>query len=318
MGYKIMYGRQFIKTTRGIIPLALCGSNNVTERINGREVRERHWCVYGKDKTEYTPEEYLAYAESFCGTEFQQHFMSGGKWVNDKGWLTWVRNEIKQALTIEEIRAVLPVQGLTCSICVGEKDSYLSRQEDWRHCNTTPDLESWLDNAYLRLQELEGSSRYAYISLSLYGRQPLKIQSRREPEGQVLIAVGKNNYVTELEHRSYSYSTDISNAIVFESTNAARNRLAHCGHRFDGKMRFVKAENKFAVKNYRILAKTDLYPNGVYIKQLTSRALRFTYNPEYALKFTEQAARKYVTKLGNRFRGVREYLVVNVAEGGAV
>ena len=46
MSYTIMYDKQFLKTSRGIIPLALYGDNNVTERINGHERRDRHWGVY--------------------------------------------------------------------------------------------------------------------------------------------------------------------------------------------------------------------------------------------------------------------------------
>ena len=30
MSYTIMYGRQFVKTSRGVIPLVLYGSNNLT------------------------------------------------------------------------------------------------------------------------------------------------------------------------------------------------------------------------------------------------------------------------------------------------
>ena len=62
MSYTIMYGKQFLKTSRGIIPLALHGDNNVTEYVRGREVRERHWSVYANDKIEFTPDEYLAYS----------------------------------------------------------------------------------------------------------------------------------------------------------------------------------------------------------------------------------------------------------------
>lgn len=84
MSYTIMYGKQFIKTSRGIIPLALHGDNNVTEYVRGREVRERHWSVYSNDKIEFTPDEYFAYLRSFCGNEYQEHFFANGKFVNDK------------------------------------------------------------------------------------------------------------------------------------------------------------------------------------------------------------------------------------------
>lgn len=42
MSYSIIYGRQFVKTTKGIIPMILSGSNNCTEFIQGREVLERN------------------------------------------------------------------------------------------------------------------------------------------------------------------------------------------------------------------------------------------------------------------------------------
>ena len=56
MGYTIVYARTFIKTTKGIIPLVLHGSNNCTEFVNGREVRERSWDIY-HDKLCELPED---------------------------------------------------------------------------------------------------------------------------------------------------------------------------------------------------------------------------------------------------------------------
>ena len=114
MSYTIMYDRQFLKTSRGIIPLALYGDNNVTERVNGHERRERHWGVYANRKTEFTPDEYMSLIQSWCGSEFQEHFVSHGKWVDDKGIIAWAKNGIKNALTIEEIRKIVPVQSMTC------------------------------------------------------------------------------------------------------------------------------------------------------------------------------------------------------------
>ena len=149
MSYTIMYDRQFLKTSRGIIPLALYGDNNVTERVNGHERRERHWGVYANGKTEFTPDEYMSLIQSWCGSEFQEHFVFHGKWVDDNGIVAWAKNGIKNALTIEEIRKIVPVQSITCYISVWGKD-YSHRNEDWRYCNTTEQLEQWLDMAYAR------------------------------------------------------------------------------------------------------------------------------------------------------------------------
>ena len=62
MSYSIIYGRQFVKTTKGIIPMILSGSNNCTEFIQGREVLERNWypmTLSNKDKRIAIPAEEL-------------------------------------------------------------------------------------------------------------------------------------------------------------------------------------------------------------------------------------------------------------------
>ena len=97
--------------------------------------------------------------------------------MNDKGLIAWAKNGIREALTIEEIRKVIPVQSVTCYILVGITDSYESRTEEWRYCNTTEELENWLDTAYARAEELKPVSRYAVICLALYGRNPLCIEA---------------------------------------------------------------------------------------------------------------------------------------------
>lgn len=183
MSYTIMYDRQFLKTSRGIIPLALYGDNNVTERVNGHERRERHWGVYANGKTEFTSDEYMSLIQSWCGSEFQEHFVFRGKWVDDNGIITWAKNGIKNALAIEEIRKIIPIQSITCYLSIWEKD-YLHRTEEWRYCDTTKLLEQWLDTAYARKEELSADpSLDVFICLSYLRQEPLKLAARKEPEG---------------------------------------------------------------------------------------------------------------------------------------
>ena len=312
MSYTIMYGKQFIKTTRGIIPLALYGDNNVTEHVNGREVRERHWGVFANNKTEFTPDEYMSFIQSWCGSTYQEHFMSHGKWVDDKGLITWAKNGIKNALTIEEIKEAVPVQSLTCYILIGINDSYKSRQDDRCFCDTTKQLETWLDNAYRHIDELKSNSRYAFIALSLFGREPLSIAPKKEPEGKVLVSNGRNKYLSKLTESVYGYTSDISKAIVFNSTHDARNCLAQVNRIRLEKLRFVKAENQSIAKDYRVLVKTESYPDGVYVQKLTRSSLYFCRNTDSALKFvSEQSALKYIDKLKPRFSRITDYAVIH-------
>lgn len=314
MSYTIMYDRQFLKTSRGIIPLALYGDNNVTERVNGHERRDRHWGVYANDKTEFTPDEYMSLIQSWCGSEFQEHFVSHGKWVGDKGILAWAKNGIKTALTIEEIRKIVPVQSVTCYISVWGKD-YSHRNEEWQYCDTTAQLEQWLDTAYARKKELcADPSLDVFICLSYLNREPLKLASAKEPEGEVIVHK-ENRYLSEVTDISYTFSPDIADALVFKNTAEARNLAAHSGQHFLYKARFISANNKFTVKSYRVKAILPEYPNGVYIQRLTRNTLRFCHESRYALKFTtEQQAQKYIAKLCSRFQRVINYSVVQAKE----
>ena len=314
MSYTIMYGKQFLKTSRGIIPLALHGDNNVTEYVRGREVRERHWSVYANDKIEFAPDEYLAYLQSFCGDEYREHFYANGKFVNDKGLIAWAKNGIREALTIEEIRKVIPVQSVTCYILVGIKDSYESRTEKWRYCNTTKELENWLDMAYARVQDLKPVSRYAVICLALYGREPLCIAARREPEGKVILRVGADRYVSELSPHGYALSPDITQALVFDSPADARNAIARSGQYLPRKFRFISAGAQPCIKPYRVKAFFPAFPQGIYIKRLGKYSLRFCHEEAYALKFASaKQAQEYIDKLGDRFKDI-SYIVVQLKE----
>ena len=72
MSYSIIYGRQFVKTTKGIIPMILSGSNNCTEFIQGREVLERNWypmTLSNKDKRIAIPAEELLLSSKMRFTE---------------------------------------------------------------------------------------------------------------------------------------------------------------------------------------------------------------------------------------------------------
>ena len=106
MSYSIIYGRQFVKTTKGIIPMILSGSNNCTEFIQGREVLERNWypmTLSNKDKRIAIPaEELLERARAIStgdGADYE-FAKQGGKWLYCKDVLKWVESGIRNAMTL--------------------------------------------------------------------------------------------------------------------------------------------------------------------------------------------------------------------------
>lgn len=318
MGYTIMYGRQFVKTSRGIIPLALCGSNNCTEFINGREVRERSWTVYAVNKVEYSVAEYIAESQGFCGKGNNEHFNQNGKWVDDAAWMRWINNGIKQAKTIEEIRETLPNQSLMCYLSVWKKREY-RKENEWGNqtemrcfCETTKQLEEWLDKAYERKNNINREEDCIHICLSFMGREPLRFQSVKEPNRKV-IAKRKNYYICELDETGWRKSTtDIKQAIVFDSVEDAKQALP--AWKYD-KIRFIKAENKEIEKAYRILVKSKSYSGGYYVWKLTRGGLKGCHEPEDGMRFvSEQAAQRYIDKtLRPRFMNITEYNIIRIA-----
>lgn len=119
MSYSIVYAREFIKTGDGrILPLVLCGSNNCwTIGISGRESRERHWNLMYIKNNEIPalfPKQLIDKVKAYIPSEYQQHFMRSGKWVDDAGLMRFFENGIKKAKTLEEINDELLIKSRLC------------------------------------------------------------------------------------------------------------------------------------------------------------------------------------------------------------
>ena len=168
--------------------------------------------------------------------------------------------------------------------------------------------------AYARAEKLKPVSRYAVICLSLYGKTPLRITARREPEGKVILRIGADKYLSELSPLGYTLSPDIKQALVFNSPAAARNAIARSGQYLPRKFRFLSADTKYKLKPYRVKAFLPAFPQGIFIKRLGKYSLRFCHEEAYALKFSSaKQAQRYIDKLGCRFKDV-SYAVVQSEE----
>ena len=75
MSYEIVYGSQFIKTTRGIVPCILYGSNNCSDILpNGRKVAERSWSNFNNNIIDVSSDEIIKFFKSWTGGAYQEHF----------------------------------------------------------------------------------------------------------------------------------------------------------------------------------------------------------------------------------------------------
>lgn len=178
MSYTIMYGRQFVKTSRGVIPLALYGSNNLTVSAGSDKGKVFHyWSIYAREGVEFTPEEYMDMVNSWCGKGNQQHFKMHGRWIDDNGLIAWAKNGIKKAATVEEIKRYYPDQILEGQICIFDNVSYNSKHVNRVYFSSTFALEKWLDEAYVRVKELtvEKPNSTVMIEVSFLGHDSFSV-----------------------------------------------------------------------------------------------------------------------------------------------
>lgn len=150
MGYTIIDARSFIKTTRGIIPLALGGSNNCSEFIydrnfKPREVRERHWFLLGGINLLELPEdEFVAKVNTTFPDTDDECWMMNSKWVTCSQARKWFARAAKDAAPLEDILAANPgVNDLNVGLMPYTSGDHLL----WRYVRTTDELEVWLDEA---------------------------------------------------------------------------------------------------------------------------------------------------------------------------
>ena len=296
MSYTIIYDRRFLKTTRGIIPVVLVGSNNCTtitfdSRNRRREVRERSWTPTRSEWIEAEPETILqAVAAYEPGHEM---FMHHGKWIYSEDAARWYANGIKAAATLEEYKRANYEQALTCELICYHKDKYAPERELWGVCNTTAELEQWLDQAMPRKAELEKDGKYSvYVSISFMGEKPLAAPPAAAIQSEPVVAKkGTRDYVQSFEKdRSLSFTQDIRKAYVFASPEDAREKMGN-----HWKLRFVKQSAVKKQKHY-VLQLEGGYMGGNYVVKKTPCNLHYTCKREYARNFPSRSAAVHYAK----------------------
>ena len=312
MSYDIIYGRQFIRTTRGIIPLVLGGSNNCTMFYGGKEIRERHWFVpYGDDWIDCPEAVLLEKAEKRLGgpgRSEEECLVIGSKWANCGEFLRYLRNGVKNARPIEEICELRPGQYLSCLL-----SHYNAISDPWQHdlqqeIRTTPELELWIDQARKRKQDLlaDGMAKCVCICISFQGIRPLCIDraSTSSRLSGAVLAKYKNDYVERVDGRRVQLCGSIARALEFEKIEDAKLVLPTLSSPYC----FISAKNKAKDARKRcVLRVTEGSRAGLYLRRRCARSLYFTTDANNAKRFiTENAAQKWFTEyIGSRFPGVK-------------
>lgn len=228
MSYAIVYAREFLKTNDDrIIPLVLSGSNNCYEMYNGRERRERCWWtlyIPHSSSPAIRSEELMEIIKSRVPSD-NEHFVRGGKWVDDKAFVRFYENGIKKAKTLEELNdeAMHPVrlEGVI-TIPKGMNDVDTVHQ---CFIKDSGELDGFLDFVDEYISKHSGEKYF--ISIFYNREDPIKrkVTKKRSKiflEENYYVVKIADNYVTQITRMSLRCSPYVSAAKRFASERFAR------------------------------------------------------------------------------------------------
>ncbi len=308
MGYTIMYSRQFVKTTTGIIPIALYGSSNVTtyNPKTGREIRERSWnflpCMSRTlDMCNVPAAQLLQEVHEVYEDAGSEIWKQNGKWVDGPGVIRFFEQGVKYAKTLEEIREVHFAQSLNCSI--SHYEDFRCIVELQRDVASTEALEEFVADAKTRYQQLQNEGRHPYINIGFWGNEPLNCERSKSVDSHTgpVLAKCRNNYVVRWSDDKQTLECNSKSpevAHVFQSVDEAKSMLPP---QF-GPYTFVDAKRALRLKPF-VLRVSGGYRNGLFIKKLSGRSLYFTEWADNAKRFhtAAEAQRWFDEYVNTRF-----------------
>lgn len=322
MSIEIIYGRQIVRTTRGLIPLFLHGSSNCTMLVGSREVRERYWSPMSFHLEEVPESELLENIEHYRTEDADREIcrISGRGNVCGAEWYRYLVNGVKAAKTIEEI-VELANAPLRCSISYAIDDAsssswfYTWKRDACATIRDTPSLEKWMDEATARKAEIASDKTTKYVSLvaEFDSLKPLGIDRiKQDIKGPVVAKLGKL-YVGDYGPHKVMFANSIQEAMEFDSVDYARSVLPpmpRCTYSF------TKATRKKddALKKW-VLKVENGSRKGFYIKKLNSRSMEFCRDPISAKRFKSEAdANEWFTEKRIAFRYETACNVASVAK----
>lgn len=300
MSYDICYDRCFLKSALGITPMWLVGSSNCTESVYGMDGKwherlERHWSPLC-NLAGVSEKELMEKAYSYVPSHYNQHFKRGGKWVDDAGWIRFVENGIKKAVTVEQLLKFSGRTQMYCRLHVWVKDDSHYELQTW--VSTTAEFDEWLRQAK-ELKSGRNDEWGPWFCIDMGMNEPLHI-GNSEPKLPGRVAVKyKNNYIVGVDVHGISYCKRVEQALIFDSLEEAKKACEGRGLQVqyvDGDAVAARKEWSWAV---RVASGVH---EGSYIEKKTASSIRLERDTKYAKRFpTKAAAEKYFAGLRPRY-----------------
>ena len=300
MSYEIVYNKAFIKTTRGIIPLLLSGSNNCTEYHLGRERREREWGLFwGNKHIEIDAQDLLTFMADYGAGDNCDFCKYGNKWLTSKDAYDFYKKGIKNAHTLEEwlenghYKKYGSMGYLRCFISDWSNGyGKLALLLD-RNITTTKDLEAWIDEA----KRLINGRDNMYMCFKYPVREPLIYKENKEISGQCIVACSRHKgvYLSDLN----TLTSDKKEAKVFKNQKEAEAYCTQSGYStYNVKIIKYNTNEKTPVKNCYV--RVDKYHTFARFSKYGFRYYCAIGNIKQAL-MTEKRAQQVIEKLKGTF-----------------
>ena len=308
MSYVIVYDKVFIKTPNGLSVAVLHGDNNVWEAGNKRRVRD--WNCWLLDATE---SEVRTYFNEWLGREYQQHFKMNSKWIDDAALTRWVESGIKNARTLEEIRAIRPFETLHCRLSVYDGSS--QHFELNKYNRNTEEFEAWIKSAKDRLKN-KRPEETIYVVTAFSSNEPLRLgKNITFIKGKVIAKYKRKMFISTCNDGHWTNaSANPNDAIVFDSLESAKEALG----KDLANITFISAENLAKTlsaqeKTCAIKIIKDKAEIGYVTKVSSAGFYRCSYK-SYAKKYTKASAKRQTARLTERFGNNYIFQIENVKE----
>jgi len=306
MSYEICYSKNFIKTSKGYIPLVLSGSNNCYEYNFGKERRERTWTIYWcKELTKISSEQEILdfITKQYKDSEYGDFCVFNGKNVYGyEAILNFYKNGIKNARTVEEYLSYGKykytngtggkVYGLDVFLMHYDKDTGNWRQDNRRNIRTTSELE----NAIEELQQYH-NCKDTWLEIKFTTNEKIVCELPKTIDGACIVKY-KARYLAETTTSGYVLVKDKNQAKVFNTYDEAAKVSNQYGMKI---IKWVKC--KEIAKDFMVRIK-----DYGYFAKFSKYGYRYSYQP--LEKFTEKRAKEILEKLQRMFGDKREFELV--------
>lgn len=282
MSYSILYNTIFLRSAEGITPCILSGCNNCYDAGNRR--RDRSWSIF-LNRLGTTEEEMLTAIEPWLGG-YEEHWMRRNKWVDDAGLIRWVKNNARNAYSLESVLEANHFTSVRCYIDVWGS-GYTHSEEDEAICATTQELDIWIRKARKAIDERKASGRSVYPIISFPCEDMRRPQKETLPNAARVLLMHGSMYLKGYQTGSVTWTRSIKDALELtrEEAGIILNTYSTCtGIR---QARLVNAVRKTMPYNVVLRIKSGSN-SGCYVVRRVRGRIRLTNSIQHAYHYADE------------------------------